>query len=133
MFWTQSLSSTDLKGHSTISLLKNENREKRQEVLRRIHLIKQKEYYMEQGSLLKCNFSFTIFVSKKLKTFFSKRLCARHARFLKKFSTDYFQIFYVYSQHKHLWSDKAVFNIFKFIIIKLTKKEQKSRLLKIFD
>ena len=26
-------------------------------------------------------------------------------------STDYFQIFYVYSKHKYLWSDEAVLNL----------------------
>ena len=54
-----------------------------------------------------------------------KGFCSRRARFLKNFSSDYFQIFYVYSEHKYLWSDEAVFKTFNFIIVKLTKKEQK--------
>ena len=66
---------------------------------------------------------YNFYVPKTLNGFFSKqRFCARRARYLKKFSTDYIQIFYVYSKHKYLWSDKAVFNILNFIIIKLTKK-----------
>ena len=65
----------------------------------------------------------SFYVPKTLNAFFSKqRFCAQHARFLKKFSTDYFQIFYVYSKNKYLWRDEAVFEIFNFIIIKLTKK-----------
>ena len=72
------------------------------------------------------NFFYNLYVPKTLKAFFSKqRFCARRARFLNKFPINYFQIFFIYSKHKYLWSDKAFFNIFNFIIVKLSKKEQK--------
>ena len=92
-------------------------------MLKRIYLIKPKDYYMEQGSLITCNFFYNFYLLKTLNAFFSKqRFCTRCARFLKKFSTNYFQMFYVYSRHKYQWSDKAAFKIFNFIILKLTKK-----------
>ena len=70
---------------------------------RRIHLIKQKEYYVEQGLLIKCKqlFFYKFYVLKTLNAFFSKQcFCAWRERFLKFFSTDYLKIFYIYSE---LW------------------------------
>ena len=81
-------------------------------MLRRIRL----KYYMD----------YNFYVPKALNAFLLKqRFCTRRAQFLKKFSTQYFQIFYVYSKHGYLWNNEAVLNIFNFLIVKLTKKSKK--------
>ena len=78
------------------------------------------------------NFFYNFYVPKTLNAFFSKqRFCARRARFLEKFLTDYFQIFHVYSKHKYLWSDEEVCKIFNFIIDKLINKKQKKSIFEI--
>ena len=82
---------------------------------------------------LSVTFFYNFYVTKTLNVFFSnQRFCYRRARFLKKFSIDYFQIFYVYSEKKYLWSDKAALNFFNLIIVKLTKKEQKKSIFEKF-
>ena len=82
---------------------------------------------------MQVTFFYNLYIPKTLNAFFSKqRFSARRARFLKKFPTEYFQILHVYFKHKYLWSHEAVFQIFNFIIVKLTGKEQKNQFLKTF-